>query len=59
MCVRVVLLIEHAQRMRHTVASFAVSGSTIFFDITSQTVRFSEKVAEHKMCVLIFSTTFV
>ena len=33
------------------------SGSIIFFDIISKTARFSEKVIEHKMCVLILSTT--
>jgi hypothetical protein len=35
------------------------SGSTIFFHIISQTERFSEKITEHKTCVLIFSTTFL
>ena len=35
------------------------SVSTIFCDIISQTMKFSEKVIEHKMCVFIFSTTFV
>jgi hypothetical protein len=35
------------------------SVSTIFFDIISQTVRFSEKVTERKMFILLFSTTFV
>ena len=29
------------------------------FHIVSYTVRFLEKVIERKMCVLIFSTTFV
>jgi hypothetical protein len=36
-----------------------LSGSTIFFRIISQTERCRENVMEHKMCVLIFSTTFV
>jgi hypothetical protein len=35
------------------------SGSTIFFDIISQTARFWTNVIEGKRCVLIFSTTFV
>jgi hypothetical protein len=30
-----------------------------FFDIVSKTARFSEKVVENKMCILILSTTFV
>ena len=33
-----------------------LSGSTKFFDIISQTARFSGKVTEHKICVLIFYT---
>ena len=31
-------------------------GSTVFFHIISQTGRFSGKVTEHKMCVLILSS---
>ena len=37
---------------------YDLSRSTVLFHI-SQTARFSERVTEHKMCVLIFSTTFV
>ena len=33
-------------------------GPTIFSRIFSQTARFSKKVAEHKICVLIFSINF-
>jgi hypothetical protein len=33
------------------------SVSTQFFDIISKTARFSEKISEHKMCVMIFPTT--
>jgi hypothetical protein len=54
-CLHVALLIQHATRMRHVTSS----GSTIFFDIASKTAKFSKKVIEHEMCVLIFSTTFV
>jgi hypothetical protein len=55
--VRVALLINHATR-RH-IAICGLSGSTKLFGIISQTARFSEKkVTEHKMYVLIFSTTF-
>ena len=42
-CVHVVLLIQHATRVRHTVTSFVASGCTIFFDIILRTAPFSEK----------------
>ena len=56
-CVFVGLAIHHAMRMRHVVIC-GLSGSIITIHIISQTARFSETVTEHKMCVLIFSTTF-
>jgi hypothetical protein len=35
------------------------SGSITFFDIIHKLHDFQKKVAEHKMCVLIFSTAFI
>jgi hypothetical protein len=47
--VLVALLIQHAAH-RHVVIC-GLSSSAMFFDIISQTVRFSEKkLADHKMC---------
>ena len=36
-----------------------LSGSTTFFDMISQTARFSKKATEHKMYNLISSTLFI
>jgi hypothetical protein len=60
-CVFVALVIQHAMRMRRIMlSSVACPAIQYFFHITSQTVRISKKkVTGHKMCVLIFSTTFV
>ena len=52
------LVIRHAP---YYIIICDLSGSTIFFDITciSQTTRFTGKVIEHEMCVLIVPITSV
>ena len=57
-CVFVALGIQHALRMRHIVIC-GLPGFTKLLHIISKTARFKRKVTEHKMSVLIFSTTFV
>ena len=48
-CARVGLLIQYATRMRHIACVLA--GSTIFFDIISQTTLFSGKKLLNIKCV--------
>jgi len=57
-CVFVALGIQHAMRMRH-IANCNLPRSKIIFPhyLTNGTI-FEKKVTEHKMCVLIFCTTF-
>jgi hypothetical protein len=50
---RVALLIQHVTR--HHIAICGLSGSTIFFHIFSQTVRFSKKKLLNTRCELCFS----
>ena len=59
-CVFVSLVMQHALLMlRMYWYLWGLSGCSIFFHIILQTAWFSGKqVVEHKMCVLIFSTTF-
>jgi hypothetical protein len=54
MCVAVV--IQNAKRMCHIVTC-ALPGSTIFFTLSYERHDLREKVTEHKMCALVFSTT--
>jgi hypothetical protein len=56
-CVSVALVIQHAMRMRHILIC-GLNGSTVFFHVISRPARLSrERIIEHKMYVLIFSTT--
>jgi NRPS condensation-like uncharacterized protein len=57
-CVNIVSGIQHAKRMRHTVIC-GLSGFTLFFHLSLKRHNFLKNGTKHKMCVLIFSTTFV
>jgi hypothetical protein len=59
-CVSVALVIRHAKRMRRIILS-SVACLDLPYISTSSHKRHDlrEKVIEHKMCVLIFFTTFV
>jgi len=54
-CVFLALGIQHAMRMHH-IAICGLLGSTIFFNLISTTQRFSKKIIENEICVLILST---
>ena len=59
MCVRVTFLIQHVMSMFHIVTSFVAPLAQLYFLLyLIHGAIFGEKVTEHKMYVLIFTTTF-
>ena len=56
-CARVVLLTQRATRRR--IANCGLSGSTTFWKLTHKRLDFRKNFADNKMCILIFSTTFI
>jgi hypothetical protein len=57
-CVFVALDIHHAMRMRRIMLSYVSCPALPYFPPLSQKGTIFEKVAKHKICVSIFSTTF-
>ena len=57
-CVSLALDIQHALRMLR-IAICSLSGSTTFFALSQKRNNFGENALVHKMCVPMFSTTFM
>jgi hypothetical protein len=53
------LIVQHAMRMRHTVFCNLARSTIIFPTLSHKRHDFGKEITEHKMCVLVFSTTFV
>ena len=56
----VALIVQDAKRMHHIILpSVAYLAAPYFFTLSHIPERLKKKVIEHKMCVFVFSTTFV
>ena len=55
----VALVVQHAKRMCHIMLSFVPSLTLPYFSTSHKWHDSLEKITELKMCVFIFSTTFI
>jgi hypothetical protein len=58
-CVSVALVNQHAKSTRHVILSVFCLAQPYFPTLSHKRNDFQKKVAEHKLLVSIFSTTFV